>query len=81
MSRALGHIFGQRRRYAILGAITYRGPLPAGGIAILVRTPTFVVRRDLATLQRAGLVDASERRPRYRLAHQYANPEAHHAAA
>lgn len=76
-SGALGHVFGQRRRYAIVGALAYRGPLTAVGIAILIRSPAFVVRRDLAILQRARLVQVidDERKPRYLIAHRYANSE------
>ena len=76
-SRALGHVFGQRRRYAVVGVLTYRGPMTAAGIAILVRTPTFVVRRDLAKLQRVQVVKATDDggEPRYLLAHDYASTE------
>jgi hypothetical protein len=77
-SRALGHVFGQRRRYAVVGVLTYRGPMTVGGIAILVRTPAFIVRWDLAKLQRVRVVeviDADERKPYYRLAAEPERPE------
>jgi hypothetical protein len=77
-SRALGHVFGQRRRYAVVGVLTHRGPMTVGGIAILVRTPAFIVRSDLGKLQRSGVVqviDTDEPKPRYLLAHHYAGQE------
>jgi excisionase family DNA binding protein len=77
ISRALGHVFGQRRRYAVVGVLAYRGPSPVRRIALLVRTPAFVVRRDIAKIQRAGLavvVDPGERNLHYRLTAAPAQP-------
>lgn len=64
-------LFGQRRRYAIVGVLAHRGPMTAAGIALLVRSWPAMVRADLAILERAEVIEADEladRKPYYRLA-------------
>lgn len=47
---------GQRRRYAVLGAIAARGPLPLSDLARLVDVPRWVLRRDLLKARRTRYV-------------------------